>query len=113
MLDKQVNRQKRKLSIRKKITGTMDMPRAAVFRSNKYVYCQLIDDVNRLTFVGLSDKAIKKGNKSERAKELGKQIAKLALEKKVTKIVFDRAGYKYHGRVASLAEGLREGGLTF
>jgi large subunit ribosomal protein L18 len=113
MLDKQINRQKRKLSIRKKISGTPEMPRAAVYRSNKYLYCQLIDDVNKVSFLGMSDKTIKSGTKSEKANLLGKKIAELAVEKNITKIVFDRAGYKYHGRVASFAEGLREGGLIF
>lgn len=112
MLDKEINRQKRKLSIRKKISGTTEMPRASVFRSNKHFYCQLIDDVKGVSYLGLSDKK-NKGTKVEKAKELGLQIAKAALEKKISKIVFDRSGYKYHGRVSAFADGLREGGLIF
>lgn len=93
--------------------------RLSVFRSNKYIYGQIIDDkkgetlvvANDLTMKQLSNKAIK--NKIERAREVGKMLAKKAIEKKIKEIYFDRGRFKYHGRVAALAEGAREGGLKF
>lgn len=91
------------------------MPRLSVFRSNEYIYAQIIDDTMGKTIVGVSEKALgkTKGNKTEKAKELGVQIAKLAVEKKIKSVVFDKGSYKYHGRVKALAEGAREGGLQF
>lgn len=105
--------QRRKIRTRNSIKGT-DRPRLSVFRSNKYIFAQLIDDVKNVTIVGASEKTLKaKGTKSEKAKALGLFIAEKAKAKKVTKIVFDRGSYAYHGRVKQVAEGLREGGLDF
>ena len=103
--------------IRKTITGTAERPRLAVFRSNKEIYAQLIDDVNGVTITAASsrDKDIdaSKVNKSEVAKLVGKAIADKAQKAGVETVAFDRGGYLYHGRVKSLAEGAREGGLKF
>lgn len=88
--------------------------RVTVFRSNKYISAQIIDDIKNETVVGISDKTLKlKGTKSEKAKELGLLLAKKAKTKKIKKVVFDRGSYAYHGRVKNIAEGLREGGLEF
>jgi len=105
---------KRKLRVRKKITGTEEMPRLSVFRSNKYIYAQLMDDTKGKTLlsVGKKVKELHKGKaKTEAAFEIGKQLAEEATKMKIEKAIFDRSGYKYHGRVKSLAEGAREGGL--
>ena len=102
--------------VRAKIYGTAKMPRLCVFRSAKHIYGQLIDDEKSQTLVSASDLElrIKKGKtKVEKAKEVGKLIAKKAQKLKIEKVVFDRGGYKYHGRVKALAEGAREGGLKF
>ena len=97
--------------VRKKISGTPERPRLCVFRSNRHMYAQLIDDVDHKIVVSASDKDVeKKGTKTEVAKMVGGLIAKKAGEKKIKKVVFDRAGYMYHGRVKALAEGAREGG---
>ena len=107
---------RRKTRIRAKVKGTTQRPRLSVFRSNKHVYAQLIDDVKKQTLTGASEtelKAVEKANKSGRAKEIGLLIAKKAAAKKVTTVVFDRGAYKYHGRVKAVAEGAREGGLKF
>jgi len=91
-------------------------PRLVVYRSLKHIYAQLVDDLAGKTLVSASDMqaAAKKGKaKKERARDVGKSIAKLAVEKGITTCVFDRAGYKYHGRVKEVAEGAREGGLQF
>lgn len=116
-----IQRIKRHQRIRKKIMGTPQIPRLSVFRSNKYIYGQLIDDVQAKTIAAASDLKFKdkknkqsfSTNKLERAKDVGSAIAKLAKDKKIKKVVFDRSGYKYHGRVKSLAEGAKEGGLLF
>lgn len=110
---KRAVRQKR---VRAKIKGTKDCPRLNVFRSNKGMYVQLINDDNGKTIVAANIKEIKgseKTAKKDSSFELGKLIAKKALENKIAKIVFDRGGYRYHGRVKSLADGAREGGLEF
>lgn len=104
--------------VRKKISGTPDMPRLCVFRSNQYMYAQLIDDTQGLTLAQASSmdatvKELKAATKTEEAKAIGKLVAERALEKGVQKAVFDRSGYVYTGRVASLAEGAREAGLKF
>lgn len=111
-------RKRIKLRIRKKISGTADTPRLAVFRSNKQIYVQAIDDLNRVTLVSASSKekeiAEKTGiNKVEQAQLVGKLIATKCKDKGIESVVFDRSGYKYHGRVKSLADGAREGGLKF
>ena len=102
--------------IRKTVAGTGERPRLAVFRSNKEIYAQLIDDVRGVTIVAASsrDKDIDaSGNKTESAKLVGKTIAERAIKAGVEAVTFDRGGYLYHGRVKSLAEGAREGGLKF
>lgn len=100
--------------VRAKISGTESRPRLSVFRSNKGIFLQLIDDLNGKTLASAGMKEIKtKVNKSEAGKELGKIIANKAKAKKVEQVVFDRGSYKYHGRVKAVADGAREGGLKF
>ena len=104
--------------IKKVVSGTSDYPRLSVFRSNKEIYCQLIDDVNGKTIVQTSsrDKSIADLNLKSNIEisfNVGKSIAELAVKKGIDKIKFDRGGYLYHGRVKSLADGAREGGLKF
>jgi large subunit ribosomal protein L18 len=115
--DKRYRRQKIKESIRAKISGTSESPRMSVFRSNKQISVQLIDDFSGNTLVSVSslnkDIAATKGNKTEVAGKVGESIAKLALEKGITSVVFDRNGYLYHGRVKALAEAARKEGLKF
>ncbi|MFA5008988.1 MAG: 50S ribosomal protein L18 [Candidatus Paceibacterota bacterium] len=115
MLAKQEKRIKRHKSIRAKISGTAEKPRLCVFRSNTHIYAQLIDDSQKKTIISVKDNEIdlKKKDKTSIAKEVGLLLAKKAIEKKIKEAVFDRGGYKYHGRVKSLAEGAREGGLKF
>ncbi|GAB5401233.1 MAG: 50S ribosomal protein L18 [Aureisphaera sp.] len=116
-LSKSDRRDRIRFRIRKSVSGTEQRPRLAVFRSNKEIYAQLIDDVNGKTITAASsrDKDIdaSKANKSEVAKLVGKAIAEKAVKAGVESITFDRGGYLYHGRVKSLAEGAREGGLKF
>jgi len=116
-LSKQDRRQRLRFRIRKTVSGTVQRPRLAVFRSNKEIYAQLIDDVSGKTITEASsrDKDIdaSKANKVEAAKLVGKAIAEKAVKAGVDTISFDRGGYLYHGRVKSLAEGAREGGLKF
>ena len=109
-------RLKRHRRVRAKISGTAERPRLNVFRSTKHIYAQLIDDVNGVTLASASsmDKGFEgNGGNVEGAFEVGKAIAEKAKAKGITDVVFDRAGYLYHGRVAKLAEGAREGGLNF
>ncbi len=110
-------RKKIKMRIRKKIFGTVEKPRMSVFRSNTHIYVQLIDDINGRTLVSASSRikeiAEKQGTKTQKAAEVGKLIAQRALQAGITKVVFDRNGYLYHGRVKSLADAAREGGLKF
>lgn len=114
MKDKILRRIKRHKKVRRKIKGVRACPRLAVFRANKYIYAQLIDDDKGETLVFVSEKEIdKRGKKTENAFLVGKLLAKKALAAKIKKVVFDRGGYQYHGRVESLAEGAREGGLQF
>lgn len=103
------------LRIRKAIVGTAARPRLSVFRSNLSIYCQLIDDKAGQTLLSASsrDAGVAKGTKVEQAKQVGKMIAEKATAAKIEAVVFDRGGYLYHGRVKSLAEGAREGGLKF
>lgn len=106
----------RKLRVRSKIKGDIKKPRLSVFRSNKFLYAQVIDDLKGQTLLGVSEKNLKiKDNmkRMEKSKELGILTAKKALDKKIKKVVFDRGSYKYHGRVKAFAEGAREGGLEF
>lgn len=116
MLAKQQKRYRRHQRVRAKIFGTAKIPRLCVFRSAKHIYAQLIDDEKSKTMLWAKSSELPKKKaktKIEKAKEVGKLIAKKALEKKIAKVVFDRGGYKYHGRVKALAEGAREGGLKF
>ena len=103
---------RRKKRSRVKIKGTKDIPRLCVFRSNKHISAQLIDDEINKTIVSFNDLKLK-GSKTEKAGEVGDKIAKEALSKKITKIIFDKGQYRYHGRVKSLADGARKGGLKF
>lgn len=106
-----IRRQKR---IRAKIRGTDNMPRLSVFRSNKYIYAQAIDDQNGKTLVSVSEKEIKEGKtKTEKSKILGLLMSTKLKKKKKDAIVFDKGSFRYHGRVKAFAEGLREGGLKF
>lgn len=110
---KVVQRTKIRRGIRKKLSGTAERPRLSVFRSNKSIYCQLIDDVKGVTISCASSEELKgaKGNKVEVSQLVGKELAKKASSKGVQEAVFDRGGYRYHGRIKALAEGAREGGL--
>jgi len=119
-MKKEVKRQKRfsrHKRVRAKMFGTARRPRLSVFRSAKHIYAQLINDEKGETPVSASDLEFKKPkskkSKVDKAKEVGRLIAKKASAKKIEKAVFDRGGYKYHGRVRALAEGAREGGLKF
>jgi large subunit ribosomal protein L18 len=110
----QMNRRERiKRKIRSKIFGTADRPRLSVYRSNKNIYAQVINDVKGVTVVSASDIKTKKGTKVERAKEVGALVAKLAKEAKISAVVFDRNGFNYTGRIKILADSAREGGLNF
>ena len=114
--DRKMERTRRHIRVRRKISGTQDRPRLCVYRSNTNLYVQIIDDVAGNTLVSAStlDKEIKtKHANKEAAKELGTLIAKKALDKKIETVVFDRGGYIYHGVVKELAEAAREGGLKF
>lgn len=111
---KSEQRTRRRNRIRAKVSGTASIPRLAVFKSLKYIYAQLIDDENGVTLVAATSKGVKvKKGKTEGAKIVGTEIAKKAGEKKISKVVFDRGGYIYTGRVKALADGAREGGLNF
>lgn len=111
-------RQKRKIRIRKKVSGTAERPRLVVFRSNTHIYAQIINDEDGKTLISASTLALSKKEAGAHcnlvgAAEVGKEIARLAKEKNIGKVVFDRNGYIYHGRVKALADGAREGGLEF
>ncbi len=107
---KRVSRHKK---VRKHLAGTSDQPRLAVYRSTQHIYAQIIDDSKGQTLVSESDLTVKSGPKKERASVVGENLAKKALKKNIKKVVFDRGGFLYHGRVAALAEGARKGGLEF
>ncbi len=114
--DKSRKRKRRHLKIRKKVSGTVDVPRLCVFKSSKNIYAQLIDDVNGNTLVSAStlDREFNGvGSNKLAAREIGRILAKKALRNSINKVVFDRGGYLYHGRVSELAEGAREEGLQF
>ena len=112
MLEKKEKRIKRHKKIRAKIWGSAKKPRLCVFRSAKHIYAQLIDDEKGKTIAAASDLELKKV-KDNRAKKVGELIAKKAKDNKIEKVIFDRAGYLYHGQIKSLAEGAREEGLKF
>ncbi|MDE7427371.1 MAG: 50S ribosomal protein L18 [Muribaculaceae bacterium] len=113
MISKIQRRNKIKTRIRGKVSGTAERPRMTVFRSNKQIYVQVIDDLAGRTLVATSSKGMEEGNKTEIAAKVGEAIAKKALEAGITEVVFDRNGYLFHGRVKSLADGARNGGLKF
>ena len=106
-------RLKRHLRVRNKVSGTQERPRLVVFRSLKHIYAQLVDDTLSKTIATVSDLGMEQGKKSERAAEVGKLIADKAKTAGITKVVFDRAGYRYHGRIKAVADGARKGGLEF
>ena len=117
--DKNANRLQRHKRVRRKITGTTQRPRLCVFRSSNNIYAQIIDDANRVTLTAASSLdaevkgAVNHGGNKEAAKMIGEAVAKRALDKGITEVVFDRGGYLYHGRVQVLAEAAREAGLKF
>ena len=113
MVSKIQRRNKIKARIRGKISDTPERPRLSVFRSNKQIYAQVIDDVAGNTIVSASSKGITEGNKSEIAAKVGEAIAQKAIEAGISQVVFDRNGFLFHGRVKSLADGARKGGLKF
>src|SRR5579871_43031 len=117
MITKAIRRQKIRYRVRKKISGTAQKPRLAVFRSNADIYVQLIDDDSSKTLASASsrdkDIAAQKGTKSEKSKLVGAAIARKAAELGLKDVVFDRGGFLYHGRVKAVADGAREGGLNF
>lgn len=107
-------RLKKKLRIRKKISGSADRPRLCIYKSAKHIYASLVDDTNGKTMLAFSSLNVEdKLNGVEMAKKVGSELAKKALANKVSAVVFDRNGFIYHGRVKSLADGAREGGLNF
>ena len=117
--DKKEQRQKRHLRVRAKLSGTAERPRLAVYRSEKHIYAQLIDDIKGITLVSAStvDREMRDSTEKpwnvEAASQVGKLLAKKALEKGISSVVFDRGGFNFHGRVKSLADVAREGGLKF
>jgi large subunit ribosomal protein L18 len=119
MAEKLTPREKRKARIRKKLSGTAERPRLTVYRSLNHVYAQVVDDVagRTIAFVGTTSKSLRDAGKEDdkvaAAKKVGAAIAKAAIDKGVTHVVFDRNGFDYHGRVAAVAEAAREGGLKF
>ena len=111
--DTNAQRLKRHKRVRAKISGTPECPRLNVFRSEKNIYAQVIDDVNGVTLCSASSLKMENGGNKSAAREVGKMVAEAAKQKGIEVVVFDRGGYLYHGRVAELAEGAREGGLKF
>ncbi len=115
------SRKRRHHSLRKRISGTPERPRLVVYRSARHIYAQVIDDQSKKTLLAASDLLPKKsppadaphGKKRDRAKQVGALVAKKCIEKGIAQVVFDRGGYRYHGRVSSVAAGAREAGLKF
>jgi len=109
-----LRKERRAARVRAKVSGTATCPRLSIFRSNRNIFAQLVDDTKGLTLVSAhTAKLAKEAKKVEQSLELGKEIAKRALEKGIKKVVFDRGGNLYHGRVKAVADGAREGGLDF
>lgn len=114
-------RKRRHLTVRKKISGTAEIPRVSVFRSARHIYAQLIDDTAEVTLLQASTMfsetkkrlSAESMKKTEVAKEVGKHLGEMAVQKGITKVRFDRGGYAYHGRIKSLADGIREAGVEF
>lgn len=119
MAQKLTSRERRKFRIRGKVSGTADRPRLSIFRSASHIYAQVVNDETGATLATAGTlsrdlrESVKQGTKSDSAKKVGALIAKICLEKKIDKVVFDRNGYLYHGRVKALAEAAREAGLKF
>lgn len=113
MNKKQEKRIRLKSKIRAKISGNEARPRLSVYKSNNYIYAQVINDEKGITIVSYSDMKETKGNKTEKAGKVGQEIAKLSIAKGVKSVVFDRNGFKYTGRIKALADGARQGGLAF
>lgn len=116
-IDRNANRKARHSRVRKKISGSSELPRLNVFRSGKHIYAQIIDDVQGATLVSAStlDKSLNltSTHNKEAAKAIGELVAKRAIDKGIENVVFDRGGYIYHGKIQSLADGAREAGLKF
>ena len=112
-IEKQEKRTRRHVRIRSRVIGTATRPRLAVFRSNRFVYAQLINDELGTTLAAADSREVKGANGTERGKEVGKVVAELAKKAGIEAVVFDRGGFKYQGVVAALADGAREGGLQF
>ncbi len=118
---KNLARKRRHLTVRKKISGTAEIPRVSIFRSARHIYAQLIDDTAEVTLLQASTMfsetkkrlSVENMKKTEVAKEVGKHLGEMAVQKGITKVRFDRGGYAYHGRVKSLADGIREAGVEF
>ncbi len=111
---KSANRLKKKIRIRKTVNGTSERPRLCVFRSSKHIYAQVINDVEQKTILTVSSlKLDQKLNGKDMAKHVGKAVAEASIKQGIKSVVFDRNGFIYHGRVQSLADGAREGGLSF
>ena len=106
-------RYRRHLRVRKRVEGTPERPRLVVYRSLKHIYAQIVDDTTHRTLLTISDLTVGEGKKSERSQAVGRALAELAKQTGITRVVFDRAGYRYHGRVKAVADGAREGGLEF
>lgn len=118
VISKEVARKRRKVRIRKKITGTAERPRLVVFRSNMHIYAQIVDDEKHAVLASASTLILTRNGQQARSNKsggdlVGKEIARLAKEKNISGVVFDRNGYIYHGRVKAVADGAREGGLEF
>jgi large subunit ribosomal protein L18 len=112
-INKNKSRLHRKRRIRAKVSGTAERPRLAVFRSLTKIEAQIIDDVKGSTLIESDSKKLKTKNDIKGAQAVGKDVAKKCLAKKITEVIFDRGGYKYHGKIKALADGAREGGLKF
>lgn len=112
---KKIRKLRRVRRVRNKVLARRDIPRLSVFRSNKYIYAQIIDDLKNKTLVAVSEKEIEdsKMKKIEKAKIVGQKLAQKAKAKKIKNVVYDKGAYRYHGRIKALAEGAREGGLAF
>ncbi len=110
---KQESRIKRHLKVRKRVVGSVERPRLAVFRSGQHIYAQIVDDGTQKTLLAESDLTLGKVAKKERAFQVGKNLAEKATKVKIKAVVFDRGGFLFHGRVAEVARGAREGGLEF
>lgn len=111
-ITKRTNRIRRHARVRAKISGTAERPRVAVFKSNMHVYAQAIDDTASKTLAAVNDAQFRKGAKTERAAAAGKKLAELLVKQGIKAAVFDVSGFKYHGRIKAVAEGLRAGGIT-